>query len=67
MNIEISAYPELIAAMSDADLVVLMGHARREEEDLMAQLHALHRTQAAFNAERNKRRASRRESLQRNG
>ncbi|EPT1451842.1 hypothetical protein ACVOZ6_003430 [Escherichia coli] len=67
MEIEISAYPEVIASMSDADLVILQGRARREEEDLMIRLHALHRTQAAFNAERAKRRARRCEPLQRNG
>ncbi|EIP9221008.1 hypothetical protein LT875_002454 [Salmonella enterica] len=64
MNIEISHFPDLIAAMTDSDLECFMGCARREEERLMSALHALHRNQAAFRAERDKRRANRRESLQ---
>lgn len=66
MNIEICAFPDVIAAMSDTDLQCFIGCARREEEELMSRLYALRKNQAAFNAERDKRRAERRESLQRN-
>lgn len=63
MNIEMCSFPEVIAAMSDSDLQCFIGCARREEEALMSQLYALRKNQAAFNAERDKRRNKRRESL----
>lgn len=63
MKIEICHFPDVIAAMSDADLRCFMGCARREEEALLEQLSALRKNQAAFTAERDKRRQKRRESL----
>lgn len=63
MNIEIHHFPDVIAAMSDSDLQCFMGCARREEEALLEKLYALRKNQAAFNAERDKRRQKRRESL----
>lgn len=67
MNIAISHFPELIASMSDNDLTAFLGCVRREEEDLLARLYHLRTDQAALNAERDKRRANRRESLREKG
>ena len=63
MNVDITHFPDLIAAMTDADLQAFLSCARRQEEALMSQLYHLRKEQMALNSERDKRRAERRNSL----